>query len=236
MEANELINIDIADAIIDKPFAFEVNGKTLYIYPLTLGKQMLLSRLYSQLQIDQDSIVTNTIEEVLNICSTNKELVCRILAYHTLSKKSEVLDIQLVNKRTKYLSKHLDTADLAKLAFYILQDNRINDFLAHFGIDREQKEQQKVMRVKKDKHSISFGGLSPWGSLIDRACERYGWTFDYVVWGISFINLSMMLADSVNTIYLSDEERKKAHITNDRTFINGDDPKNMERIRAMFKD
>lgn len=231
-----MINIEIADAIIDKPFAFEVNSKTLYIYPLTFGKQMLLSRLYGQLQVDVNRLQSDSIEEMLALCEINKDLICRILAYHTLSKKSEVLDIQLVNKRSKFLLKHLDNADLAKLAFYILQDNRANEFIKHFGIDREQKEQQKIMRAKKDSNSVTFGGLSPWGSLIDRACERYGWTYDYVVWGISLINLSMMLADSTNTIYLSDDERKKAHISTDRTFINGDDPRNIEMIKSMFKD
>ena len=236
MEANERIDIEVADAIIDKPFAFEVSGKTLYIYPLTIGKQMLLARLYSQLNIEVGKLFADEIEQVYNICSHNKELICRILAYHTLSKKSEILDIQLVNKRCKFLLKHLDIADLTKLAFYVLQDNRVEEFTKHFGIDREQRDQQKIMRVKKDKNSISFGGRSPWGSLIDRACERYGWTYDYVVWGVSYINLTMMLADCSNTIFLSDDERKKVHISNDRTYIDGDNKDNMEKIKALFNE
>ena len=40
-----------------------------------------------------------------------------------------------------------------------------------------------------------FGGKTIWGTLIDAACERYGWTFDYVVWGISYNNLTLMLKD-----------------------------------------
>lgn len=41
---------------------------------------------------------------------------------------------------------------------------------------------------KKVQNQYVFGGKSIWGALIDAACERYGWTFDYVVWGISYNN------------------------------------------------
>ena len=33
-----------------------------------------------------------------------------------------------------------------------------------------------------------------------------------MVWGISYNNLTIMLKDMTTSIYLSDEERKKAHI------------------------
>lgn len=69
--------------------------------------------------------------------------------------------------------------------------------------------------------------------MIDIACERYGWTMDYVVWGISYANLHMLLNDYITSIYLTDDEIKKYHISMDRTFINGDDPKNMDKIKGM---
>lgn len=69
--------------------------------------------------------------------------------------------------------------------------------------------------------------------MIDTACQRYGWTFEYVVWGISYANLQLLLADSVTSIYLSDEERKRVNIPQDRDIINADDPANMAKIKAM---
>ena len=40
------------------------------------------------------------------------------------------------------------------------------------------------------RSSIAFGGKSIWGTLIDAACERYGWSYQYVLWGISYSNPS----------------------------------------------
>lgn len=48
------------------------------------------------------------------------------------------------------------------------------------------------------------GGNSPWGSIIDAAAARYGWTYDYIVWGVSYINLQMMLYDQITEIYTGD--------------------------------
>ena len=72
--------------------------------------------------------------------------------------------------------------------------------------------------------------MSVYGSIIDQACERYGWTFDYVVWEISYTNLQMMLRDSVKSIYLTDEEAKRCHVPIDGKSIDGNDAQQMDDI------
>ena len=37
-------------------------------------------------------------------------------------------------------------------------------------------------------------------------CERYGWTFDYVLWGVSWANVRLMLTDAINIDYKSDDK------------------------------
>lgn len=59
---------------------------------------------------------------------------------------------------------------------------------------------------------------------------------NYVVWGISYANLKMLLADAITTIYLTAEERKELNIFDNKEHINADDPKNRELIKAMLED
>ena len=51
-----------------------------------------------------------------------------------------------------------------------------------------------------------MGGRSPWGSFLDAACERYKWTYDYVMWEISYVNLTMMLSDAISIDYDTDNK------------------------------
>lgn len=60
--------------------------------------------------------------------------------------------------------------------------------------------------------------------------EKYHWTFEYVVWGISYMNLQMLLADSRE--YFTDfsgQEGKK-----DEEVIKADDPSNKERMYEIL--
>ena len=66
-------------------------------------------------------------------------------------------------------------------------------------------------------------GKSIYGLLVDFACQRYGWTLDYILWGISLVNLNMLFADAITTVYLNDEERKKLGMSNGEV-IDADDP------------
>ena len=73
-----------------------------------------------------------------------------------------------------------------------------------------------------------------YGSIIDYAAERYGWQVGYIVWGVSIINLNMMMCDSVTSVFLTKEESSKIGVSTDKIFINADDPKQAERIARMF--
>lgn len=162
-----------------------------------------------------------------------KEIVCRILSYHTINRKDELFDCNLVQERCDFFCKELDDDSMAQLLVMVLPEGDISTYVKHLGIDKEKEWQAKAMKAKKDNNSLVFGGKSIYGTLIDAACQRYGWTFEYVVWGISYANLQLLLADSVTSIYLSDEERKRINIPQDRNVINADDPENMAKIKAM---
>ena len=59
---------------------------------------------------------------------------------------------------------------------------------------------------------------------------------DYVMWGISYANLKMLMADAITTVYLSEDERKKLNIYDDSEVINADDPKNRDLMRRMLSE
>ena len=123
-----------------------------------------------------------------------------------------MLDTKTIERRTNKLQRVCSIEDIATLLITILSDNTLNVLTKELGIDAEGKKMAKISQAKETSNQYIFGGKTIWGSLIDTACERYGWTFDYVIWEISYNNLTLMMKDKITSIYLSDEERKKAHV------------------------
>lgn len=66
-----------------------------------------------------------------------------------------------------------------------------------------------------------IGGRSIWGSLLDVVIQKYHWTLEYLLWGISYQNVQMLLADGIST-------------TEEEETIDADDPRNRDKIKAMF--
>lgn len=236
MEDRERIEMDIADTIIERPVAFSVGNRKFFIYPPTLGKTYLFARLFKELGANDKIIATNPYMEALRLCNEKKEIVCRILSYYTFNRKDEVCDNSKVKSRAEWFESKLDNEELSTLFVLILSGDNTDEYVKYFGIDKEREERKRIAEVKKDNSSITFGGNSTYGTLIDFACQRYGWTVDYVVWGISYANLKMLMADAITTIYLSVEERKQLHIFDNVEYINADDPKNKELIRELLND
>lgn len=232
MEDRELLEMNIADTIIERPVGFNIGSQQFYLYPPTLGITYHLARLFKSLEADARLISANPYLEAIRLCTEKKEIVCRILSNYTFNRKEDVFDGIKVEVRAKEFSE-LAAEELATIFTIVLSGDNTEEFIKYFGIDKERLERSRIAAVKKDNSSVTFGGNSTYGTLIDFACQRYGWTMDYVMWGISYANLKMLMADAITTIYLSEEERKLLG-RGVGEVINADDPRNRELIRKMI--
>lgn len=228
--------MDLADTIIDRPIGFSVGSRHFYLYPVTIGKMFLLGRLNEELQVNHQILNIDPHIEALRLVTEHREICSRILTYHTIRTKAKIFDNEFVEKRVEWFAKNTDLDALAQAMVMVLQSDKTKTFMEHLKLDKERERMERVIKAKKDKNNIDFGGLSIYGTHIDAACQRYGWTFDYVVWEISYTNLQLLMADKLTSIYVSDEERKKlpaSVFTRQTDVINADDPKNQEKIKQM---
>lgn len=226
--------MDIADTIMGKPIGFKIGNRHFCLYPPSLGKLYLIKRLIKQLDINMQALNANMFLLVLKLCKDKRGIVCKIIAYHSLCKKQDLFNENKVLSRQSLFSEKLDDDELAQLLIITASWYNADLYIRHLGLQKEQDLRRKIYELKsKGNGIVSFGGTSVYGKLIDVACHRYGWTIDYVVWGISYINLQMIIADAMTSVCLSSDEIKKLHISTDGIYISGDDPANMEEIKNM---
>lgn len=198
--------------LTDMPLGVSVGKEHFFLYPQTLGRMYLTSQLIEKLEIDQENLKINSFMEALRAAKNHTRECCKLISFHTLRNKSEMLDTKTIERRANKLQRVCSIEDIATLLITILSDNTLNVLTKELGIDAEGKKMAKISQAKETSNQYIFGGKTIWGALIDTACERYGWTFDYVIWEISYNNLTLMMKDKITSIYLSDEERKKAHV------------------------
>lgn len=206
-------------AVLEKPTTITIDGKYYCLYPPSVGVLLLSGELLRLLEFDKNLLAFAQAYELLRVCSEHRDVVVRLIAMHTFQHRSDALNEEKLQNRIGSLSK-LNTADIATLFVSVLQWQGLEDELTkHIGLDFDKRNMEKVRSVKDDRNNISFGGKSIYGNLLDFACARYGWEYGYCLWGVSAVNLNMMLKDSVQSVYLSDKERKQAHISNDNRRI-----------------
>ena len=234
MEMNDVASY-YADIVMEAPHAFSTGRKSYSLYPVTLGKLMLMQRLMEDMEISGEGIAQWPIVEVIKTVMEHRNECLRLIAYATAKDKGECFDVKRINGVLKELGTSLTDEDVATLMVLILTDDKTDKVKAHYGIDKETEAMSAVLRAKSQGGSMSFGGKTILGALIDQACERYGWTVEYVVWGISYSTLRLLMADKVNTIYLSDDERKKvpAHVLQRDEDVIKASRETMEQIKAM---
>ncbi|MGM9685643.1 MAG: hypothetical protein ACI3YI_05375 [Bacteroidaceae bacterium] len=201
---------DITDILLERPHGFSVKKKKFYLYPQTLGVQAVIQSIAKSLDIDMEILGKNPALESLRLVELHKAECCRIISYSTFKTKEEIYDLDKVMKRSRFFEQNLDNEGIAMLVLHILTSDKTAKAMNSLGIDKEQNRLRKIISVTDNKHSVNVGGVSAYGTLIDAACERYGWTFDYVVWGVTYTNLRLLLADKITQLYLSDDELKKA--------------------------
>lgn len=221
------------DSIMEMPIGFEVGGVDLFLYPVTLGRAYLVSR-------EREGMADNLIEAFaaasLEIRENYRRSICRIVAIQTLRTKEEIFNSSILNERIEFLYSNADDRGLFSLYDIIMasmEDSKA--FITYSGLNYDKQQLSKIAKEKASDGNISFGARTPYGSFIAPACEKFGWSMEYVVWGISLTNLEMLLADAATSVYLSKDERKKLKISTDRTIIDAGDPANRERIKQILR-
>ena len=219
---------------MEMPIGFEVEGVHYFLYPVTLGTAYLISR-------EREGMAENLIEAFAlasqEVRENYRKSLCRIVAIQTFNKKEDILDYKTLSERTNSFYHSLDDDGLFKLYDMIIDSfDDASFFIKQSGLDYDKRKLDKIAKYKSDEGNYSFGARTAYGSIIGPACAKFGWSLDYVVWGIGYTNLQMLLADEHVSVYLNKEDRKKLRISPDREIIDANDPANREKIRQILKD
>jgi hypothetical protein len=199
---------DIVDTLIQRPVSFTFKRRRYAVYPLTLGKIQLCSRLIESLGFDSVKTTDDLYGSALDAAKNKKDECLRLISYVTLPGDG-CIDESMVRQRIRRF-RRIKPKDLASILVLFLVSDKTREIMKEYLIDKESKRLSNVLKIKgKNKGSLSFGGKSIWGTLIDNVCERYGWTYHYVLWGVSFSVLQLLTEDHIKTILLTEDEMKK---------------------------
>lgn len=228
------LNETLADAVMDRPREFFIDDRRFCLYSPTLGVSLMLERHLAALGVDGEVLANNPSIEALRIVSKKRKEVCYILAILSFRRFKSLSNSKSLERRAWIFSSQLSDDELAQLILIALSEPKAETLINLSGIAKEQEEQSRIVRHKnRDGHTLSFGGRTIYGTLVDAACSRYGWTKEYVVWGIDLVSLRMMLADSVNSVYLSDEEMKALGVSSTHQQKFGMTPEDIAKLKAM---
>lgn len=234
----EKLLLEMADAIIELPIGVSTGGQLFYIYPPSFGTSILIGKHCKDAGITDVNISKLGVIGLLKLMNTQKDLMAHILAICSFSDRKQACHEELVSERAKFLKK-VNPQEAAGIVHSILSVNeQLSKFCEESGINKENRLRKKVIDLKNDANSsISFGGKTLYGKMFTQVCEKYHWTLDYAVWGISFINLNMMLIDAASSVFLTEEERKQIKIPKEiEEDISADNPTNSREIEKFLLD
>lgn len=229
-----ILNEALADAVMDRPREFFIGDRRYCLWSPSLGVSLMLGRHLRSICMDTEMMSENPSLEALRLVREKRDDVCYILAILSFRSFTELSNSTTLKRRADIYSKGLTDEELAQLAMVGLNTVDAGQLIKMSGLDREHKEQSRISEYKnKDGHTKVYGGRTMYGTLIDAACRAYGWSKEYTVWGIDLTSLRMMLADKVDSVYLSDEDIKALGIvtsSSDEVGMSRDDIEKLKKL------
>lgn len=119
----------VSDAITQKPIRFSIGEHKFEIYPPTLGKMQVLSKLYLQLEIDEEQFSEEPHREVMRICEDRTDLICQLMAVATLRTESELLDDEKIAERAGFFKWNCYPEDFGTCVLAILTQVDYSNFM-----------------------------------------------------------------------------------------------------------
>ena len=227
---------ELADVITEKPHEFTIGRKHYRLYPITLAKMFLLRGYIEGLSVNYRILSANPLLEALRIVEQHRELCCSIIAIHTTPNTyKDIYDLRAIKVRRNAFMK-FGNNDLATLMVLVLSADKTEHLLNITGIADEQARLKKVMSVKKkrDKNSLTFGGLTLFGTFI-APLKELGYTDNEIIFEKGYTFLRLLLADKITTVMLTDEDRENLYIGDGGTVIDGNEPGSFKKVRELMR-
>lgn len=206
MNENNNHEYDLADIIIGRPHDFRVGEERFRLYPITLGKVLLLRPYMDEIGIGGFLGDIDPYLSVLGLVREKKEQCATVLAIHTVPNRQRCLfDTEAIKNRVDLFTKEISDSDMASLLVAILTGDKTGQTIKYLGLDAEQERMSEVIKAKDCRNSLSFGAKSVIGSFIVPLKEM-GFTVNEILYECSYSFLRLVLMDRHSSIYMSDDE------------------------------
>lgn len=222
--------------LLEKPLCLKIGSKRFRLYQPTLGKLMLQRRLLKEITSDAGAPKAElpTIQTLIMVERKRQE-VCELLALYSYRDSKDCLDQFRIEDRANEFME-LATSDLATLLTAILTMPQAQQLMGELGIDEANAAKSAILSAKDTSGSMVCGGASIYGGILDHVMQRYGWSLQYALWGITAANLQLLSSDEQVSMYLTEDERKKIppRYRQEKNIIDATDPANAAQIRELL--
>lgn len=216
------------DIIMDRPRPFAVGGRRFELRHPSLGRTILSGRVVDGLGINGVNLSS--------VAKAGRKELCRLLSIN-VSDRRDLFDEGKMSELDGFFGDNLDDGELASLVSMIMSMYDLGAIVSKYGMDKDREARKRAAKAKECKNgrSIGFGGKTVAGSLIEPVAKKFGWTVDYIVWGISYAMLWLLVLDGQESVYLTKDEIRKARINEDGVVLNADDRGNWDKIHELLK-
>lgn len=224
------------DILLERRHEFKVHDALYTLYPPSLGITALIKASLDGIGVDWAALADAPAFALLPLIESRPMDCCRIIALATCRGRDEAMSSKVVDAKAKQFHKWLSADEVMSLMIIAITNNRVTEFFNDSGITKENERMRRVASYKKNDTPM-FGGKTIFGQFVDPACERYGWTYEYAVWDISYAALTALIADKVTSIILTEEEKKGVpkHLLENEDAISGDDPRNWAKVKQLME-
>lgn len=219
--------------LLEKPLCLQIGQKRLKLYQPTLGKLLLIRPMLEEV-VEGDEEITNILVHTLLKVAAKRETICEIIAIHSFKDSKDILDPYRIEERAQEFAQ-LEDSDIALLFLETLSFPKADKIIEASGIKKELERRERISNAKNTDGCALLGATTLYGGIIGHAMERYGWSLQYVLWGITAANLQLLAVDESASVYLSEDERKNVLPSDMSTkTIDATDPKNASLVRDLL--
>lgn len=187
MTKNNFIEQTASDAITQKPLTLKITTKeitqcsetffyifkrnvnrvkdvtkTFLIYPPTLGKMQILSKLYLQLGINEEVLKEEPHSEAMRVSESNTDTVCQIMAVATLCTKDELQNEDEITRRTDFFKWNCYPQDFATCLLAILTQIDYANFMTSIRLTKmfRQNKPNNQGAVRVEQLGVAPSGVA----------------------------------------------------------------------------